>query len=267
MMIFGGQLGSIRAGVIRSVNAIGITGAMMLAGCAPTYDVAPGNSAQTALNEPAEQNVAPSSAGFNTDFVARIVGDTEDVWDALFRSMGMSSYPRPVVVIFSKQAHSACGNVIAAAMPFYCLFDRRIYVDTAFLSELSRRWDATGDFVAGLLIAREVGHHVQNVLGTIRQVDAAMSRREEEQRKQSRVLIELQADCYAGIWVHFVQERNLLEPRDLEEGVRAALAVGDTSTRADIAQRMRWFKRGLETGDPRRCDVPGLPTVTTGERR
>ena len=228
---------------MRSLILAGAAGLLSVAGCVPMHEVVSGTSGRTASANPTKE------------FVARVVGDTEDVWDALFIAMGNPPYPKPTVVIFSGQMQSACGSVSAAAGPFYCLADRKVYLDTAFFSELSRRFDAPGDFAPAYLIVHEIGHHVQNVLGTMQQFEGAVSRIEERQRNQLQVRLELQADCYAGVWAYFVQKRNLLEPRDLEKGLPAAVAVGDTFTHGAAAQRIGWFKQGLATGDPRQCDT------------
>ncbi len=189
------------------------------------------------------------------EFVAHVVGDTEDVWDALFLAMGSPPYPRPVVVVFTAKTQSACGLVSAAVGPFYCLGDDRIYLDTAFLSEFSRRLGPPGDFARAYLIVYQISRHVQNALGTMQPVNATLSGVDDQQRSHLQIRSHLQADCYTGVWVHFVQERNLLEPGDLDEGVPFAQADGDAFARGTAAQRMWWFKRGLAKGDPRQCDT------------
>ena len=203
------------------------------------------------------------------EMVARVLGDTEDVWNALFQAMFNKGYPKPGLVIFEDQVRSACGFASAAVGPFYCPGDGKLYLDTAFFDQLSRRFGAPGDFAQAYVVAHEVGHHVQNVLGTMQQFDRLIQRAGPSERNPLQVRLELQADCYAGVWGHFAQRRNLLEPGDLEEGLRGAAAVGDDQimrrtqgyvvpdafTHGSAQQRMYWFKRGLETGDPRRCDT------------
>jgi predicted metalloprotease len=216
---------------------------LVVAGCAPVHDGPSGISGSTASAYPSKE------------FVARVVGDTEDVWDALFLAMSNSPYPKPKVVLFSGKARSACGLVSAGVGPVYCPVDRKVYLDTAFLGELSRRIGAPSDFAQAYLIVHEISHHVQNALGTMQQLEPAVSGMEERQRDQLKVRFELQADCYTGVWAHFVQKRKLLEPGDLEQGLPAAQAVGDASTHGSAAQRMWWFKKGLATGDPLQCDT------------
>ena len=210
-----------------------------------------------------------ASADPTNDMVARVLGDTEDVWEALFRSLGQKPYVKPTLVIFSGGIRSACGIASAAVGPFYCPGDQKLYLDTAFFAELARKFGAPGDFAQAYVIAHEVGHHVQNQLGTMAQFDGQASRMDERSRNQLAVRLELQADCYAGVWGYFAQKRNLLEAGDLQEGLRAAAAVGDDQimkrtqgyvvpdafTHGSSEQRMRWFQRGLQSGDPRQCDA------------
>ena len=166
---------------------------------------------------------------------------------------------------------SACGFASAAAGPFYCAADRKLYLDTAFFGELARKFGAPGDFAQAYVIAHEVGHHVQNLTGTMAKVDRQMQQTNARGRNALSVSLELQADCYAGIWGHFAQRRNKLEVGDLEEGLRAAAAVGDDAiqkraqgyvvpesfTHGTAEQRLRWFRTGLESGDIRRCSTFG----------
>ena len=199
---------------------------------------------------------------------ARILGDTEDVWGAIFQAAG-TRYVAPKLVLFRSAVQSACGRASAAVGPFYCSADRTLYLDTAFFDELSRRFKAPGDFAQAYVIAHEVGHHVQNLTGTMQQVDAQMQRQGERGRNALSVQLELQADCYAGVWGYFAQRRNLLDVGDLEEGFTAAAAIGDDQiqkrmqgyvvpdsfTHGSAEQRLRWFKTGLASGDMRRCDT------------
>jgi predicted metalloprotease len=162
-----------------------------------------------------------------------------------------------------------CGRASAASGPFYCPADRKLYLDTAFFQELQNRFGAPGDFAQAYVIAHEVGHHVQNLMGTMREFDQAAGRVDERQRNALSVRLELQADCYAGVWGFYAAKRNLLEPGDAEEGLRAASAVGDDAiqkrtqgyvvpdafTHGKAEQRMKWFQTGLRSGDPRTCNT------------
>jgi len=262
-------LGGLVVVVILSL-LFGVNPLEMLGGFGAETQVAPRPEPQSAPPGYGPQTSSPApSADPTKELVARVVGDTEDVWNALFKALGRPGYPAPRLEIFSGQVRSACGLASAAVGPFYCPADRKVYLDTAFFDQLSRRFGAPGDFAQAYVIAHEIGHHVQNALGTMSQFDAQVSRMDERSRKQMQIRLELQADCYAGVWGYFAQKRNLLEPGDLEEGMRAASAVGDDQimkrtqgyvvpdafTHGSAEQRVRWFRRGLQTGDPRQCDT------------
>ena len=256
----GGIIIALIASVLFGVNPLDILGGME----AP----APAPQPRSAPSGPQGSGPAPQ-ANPTKEMVARVVGDTEDVWQSLFKSLGRANYPPPTLVMFSGSVSSACGMASAAVGPFYCPSDKKVYLDTSFFNQLERRFGAPGDFAQAYVVAHEIGHHVQNVLGTMQQFDAQASRMDERRRNQMQVRLELQADCYAGVWGHFAQKRNLLEPGDLEEGLRAAAAVGDDQimkrtqgyvvpdafTHGSADQRTRWFRRGLESGDPRQCDT------------
>jgi predicted metalloprotease len=195
-------------------------------------------------------------------FVAVVVADTEDVWGELFRRMGRK-YREPKVVLYSGQVQSACGVAGSSAGPFYCPGDEKLYLDLEFFRKLSSRYGAPGDFAQAYVIAHEVGHHVQNQLGTLKKVQALQQRTSKEQANQLSVRLELQADYYAGVWAHYAQKRNILDPGDVEEALNAASAVGDDQlqqrsrgyvvpesfTHGTSRQRATWFMRGFEAGD------------------
>ena len=203
-----------------------------------------------------------------SDFVARVLGSTEDVWGALFAQSGQR-YQAPQLTIFSGSVQSACGYASAASGPFYCPRDQRVYLDTSFFDELARMGGA-GDFAAAYVIGHEVGHHVQTLLGTSDQVRSAQQRGNETQANGLQVAMELQADCFAGVWAyHANQTVRVLEPGDVEEGLAAAQAIGDdrlqrnagravtpdSFTHGSSADRQRWLSTGLRTGDPSACDT------------
>jgi predicted metalloprotease len=200
-------------------------------------------------------------------FVRVILKDTEDVWTDVFRKSGRT-YEKPKLVLFSDRVESACGMASAAAGPFYCPADSRVYLDMAFFSELSDRFRAPGDFARAYVVAHEIGHHVQNLLGISDRVSRAEARAgSKAQANEYSVRLELQADCLAGVFGHFDQQ--YLDPGEAEEGLRAAAAIGDDTlqrqaqgyvapeswTHGSSAMRVRWLKRGLETGDPASCDT------------
>jgi predicted metalloprotease len=202
------------------------------------------------------------------EMVAHVLGDTEDVWQSVFKTMG-SRYEPPRLVLFRGVTQSACGRASAAVGPFYCPPAREVYLDTAFFNDLSRRFGAPGDFAQAYVIAHEVGHHVQNQLGIMEQFDAQARASDARTRNALSVRLELQADCFAGVWGHSAARRNLLDPGDVEEGLRAAAAVGDdrlqqqaqgrvvpeSFTHGSAEQRMRWFRVGLDSGDMRKCNT------------
>lgn len=196
-------------------------------------------------------------------FVATVLADTEDVWNALFAQNGRR-YEEPKLVLFSGRVSSACGMASAAAGPFYCPPDHNLYIDLSFYDELRRRFGAPGDFAQAYVIAHEVGHHVQNLLGISEQVDSARRRVSEADYNRLSVRLELQADYLAGVWAHHAQRtKHILETGDLEEALRAASAIGDDKiqkqtqgyvvpdsfTHGRSEQRVRWFRKGFESGD------------------
>ncbi len=205
-----------------------------------------------------------------SQFVNDIVVETENVWTRIF-SESDSHYPPPKLIMFSDSVSSACGYASAAAGPFYCPADRQVYLDTSFFNELSRRFGAPGDFAAAYVIAHEVGHHVQTVTGVAGQVRSAQQRASgEAEANQYQVMMELQADCYAGVWANRAERaRDYLDDGDIEEGLRAAEAIGDDTlqknagrrvtpesfTHGTSAQRQRWFTAGYRTGDVGACDT------------
>ena len=216
-----------------------------------------------------QQQRAPAGDEPLKDFVSVILADTEDTWGELFQRMGRQ-YQRPHLVLFSGAVRSACGFAEAAVGPFYCPGDRKLYIDLSFYRDLRDKLGAPGDFAQAYVIAHEVGHHVQNLLGIAERVQAAQGKRGRTEANALQVRMELQADCLAGVWANNAQRaRNLLESGDIEEGLNAASAIGDdrlqrqaqgrvvpeSFTHGSSAQRVRWFKRGIDSGDPGQCDT------------
>lgn len=205
-----------------------------------------------------------------SQFVNDIVVETENVWTRIF-SENNSTYQPPKLVMFSGSVNSACGYASAASGPFYCPADRQVYLDTTFFDELSRRFGAPGDFAAAYVIAHEVGHHIQTITGVSKQVRSAQQRASGEAEANAyQVKMELQADCYAGVWANRAERtRDYLDDGDIEEGLRAAEAIGDDTlqksagrrvtpesfTHGTSAQRQRWFTAGFRTGDVAACDT------------
>ena len=201
-------------------------------------------------------------------FVAVVLAQTEDAWTEEFRRLGRE-YRKPTLVLFSGEVESACGIADAAVGPFYCSQDEKLYIDLTFFQELRTKFGAPGDFAVAYVVAHEVGHHVQNLLGTMDQVHAAERRMSEEDRNRVSVRLELQADFLAGVWANRVRNRGIVEPGDVEEALGAASSVGDdrlqregqgyvvpdSFTHGSSEQRIRWFRKGLETGDVRQGDT------------
>lgn len=201
-------------------------------------------------------------------FSATVLASTEDVWGDLLRQQGMT-YRKPTLVLFTDQVRSNCGEAGAAVGPFYCPGDEKLYLDLSFFNELQTRFRAPGDFAEAYVIAHEVGHHVQKLMGTMDRVNAARSRISETEANQLSVRLELQADFLAGVWAHYAQQKGLLEQGDIEEALNAASAVGDdrlqkegqgyvvpdSFTHGTSEQRIRWFRKGLESGDIRQGDT------------
>ena len=201
-------------------------------------------------------------------FVKVVLADTEDVWSELFQKAG-NRYQLPVLTLFSGATTSGCGSASAATGPFYCPADNRLYIDLSFYSELKNRFGAPGDFAMAYVVAHEVGHHVQNLLGISEKVQRLRSRLSEEEYNQYSVRLELQADFFAGVWAHYEKGKGLLEGGDIEEALNAANAIGDdrlqkeaqgyavpeSFTHGTSAQRMYWFKKGYETGDINQGDT------------
>lgn len=202
-------------------------------------------------------------------FVSVVLADTEDVWNEQFRRMGLQ-YKEPTLVLFRGQVQSACGTASSAVGPFYCPLDQKVYLDLGFYQELADRFGAPGDFAQAYVLAHEVGHHVQNLLGTSEKVQRMRGRVSEAEYNDLSVRLELQADFLAGVWAHHAQRtKDILERGDIEEGLRAANAIGDDTlqkqaqgyavpdsfTHGTSEQRVRWFRKGLQTGDINQGDT------------
>src|ERR1051325_746853 len=215
------------------------------------------------------QGGAPPADDPQAKFVSVILADTEDTWNQVLPQAGRQ-YQEPKLVLFSDAVQSACGNASAAVGPFYCSQDATVYLDMSFFNDLEQRFGAPGDFARAYVIAHEVGHHVQNLLGISSQVQEQQARSSEEGANALSVRLELQADCLAGVWgAHAKQERDFIESGDVEEALQAASAIGDdrlqqqargyvvpeSFTHGSSEQRVEWFRRGLESGNPGSCDT------------
>lgn len=254
-VMVGGGIGTVLLALV--VMLLGGDPSVVLQGT-PTQPSAPSNSV---ARSPEEEQLA--------DFVSVVLADTEDTWGTLFRQAG-ATYQDPKLVLFSGTVQSACGYAQAAMGPFYCPRDQKVYIDLSFYKDLKYRHGAPGDFAQAYVIAHEVGHHVQNLLGISDQVQRLQQQVSQTEANQLSVRLELQADCFAGVWAnHANRERQILEQGDIEEALNAASAIGDdrlqreakgyvvpdSFTHGSSAQRVRWFKQGLQTGDLQRCNT------------
>ena len=219
------------------------------------------------------QDETVGTTGARTDdpqaqFVSVVLADTEETWRAIFGQRG-EAYAPPILVLFERATQSACGTGTSAMGPFYCPADRKVYLDLSFFRDLATRFGAPGDFAQAYVIAHEVGHHIQTVTGLSERLAQMRARSSETQANALSVRQELQADCFAGVWGHYAAQRNLLEPGDAEEGLRAAAAIGDdrlqqqtqghivpeSFTHGSSEQRAEWLRRGLESGSIDTCDT------------
>jgi len=229
------------------------------------------NQMPTTGSPPSVEQSAGKPAGQDEEsrFVSVVLADTEDTWREIFREGGQT-YREPRLVLFSDAVQSACGFAQAAMSPFYCPLDETVYIDLVFYRDLKERFRAPGDFAQAYVIAHEVGHHVQNQLGIMQKVQEMRSRVDEVRSNDLSVRTELQADCFAGLWAHRADKaRQIIESGDIDEALNAASAIGDdriqkqtrghvvpdSFTHGSSEQRVRWFKRGLETGDFAQCNA------------
>jgi len=201
-------------------------------------------------------------------FVSKILGSTEVVWGKIFQE-SKTQYRPPTLVLYDGQVRSACGMAQSAVGPFYCAGDEKLYLDVAFFRDLQTRFRAPGDFAQAYVIAHEVGHHVQKLTGTLQQLETGRGRVSQAESNQTSVRMELQADCYAGVWGHYAGTMNQLDSGDIAEALNAATAIGDdrlqkqtqgrvvpeSFTHGSSEQRVRWFKRGMDSGRPKDCDT------------
>ncbi|MCC6348211.1 MAG: zinc metallopeptidase [Candidatus Eisenbacteria bacterium] len=249
--------------------------AFLLLGGDPRQLLQLAGQSQVTTGAPASPGAPANAPDEGREFVAVVLKDTEDVWGDLFRQAGRT-YEPPTLVLFRDQVESGCGVAGSSTGPFYCPADRRVYVDLAFYDELRDRFGAPGDFAQAYVVAHEVGHHVQNLLGISERVAGARGRVSQEEFNRLSVRLELQADFFAGVWAHHAERaKQILEAGDLEEALNAASAIGDdrlqrqatgtvtpdSFTHGTSAQRARWFRKGFETGDLSQGDTFSAATL------
>jgi uncharacterized protein len=253
-----GTIGGGGVGMLLIVLAVScLTGTNPLALLQMAEQAAPQQTQQVPTGAPTNDPAA--------EFVSVVLGDTEETWNRIFQSAGRQ-YQEPVLVLFEGQVQSACGGASAASGPFYCPADQKVYLDLSFFRELDQRFGAPGDFAAAYVIAHEVGHHVQTLLGVSRSVREQQQGQGRAGANQLSVAMELQADCFAGVWGHHANRKQLLDQGDVEEGLKAAAAIGDdrltkgrvspeSFTHGTSEQRARWLRQGLSSGDINSCDM------------
>ena len=234
-----------------------------------TQSPSPGGQSTQNNQTGGQQQTTDVTGDAGKKFVALVLGSTDRVWTDKFQQMGRQ-YQKPTLVLFNGFVQSACGMAQSAMGPFYCPGDRKVYIDLSFYQDMKNKLGAPGDFAQAYVVAHEVGHHVQNLLGIADQVQQQRSQASEAQANALSVRMELQADCYAGVWAKTADDtKHILDPGDLEEGLNAAAAIGDdrlqrrsqgyvvpeSFTHGTSEQRVRWFKQGMQTGDPNSCDT------------
>ncbi len=255
--MLGGGIGTVI--IVLIALFFGVDPSILLRSGGPPTQVAPDQAQRR--TSPEEDRLA--------EFVSVVLADTEDAWQGIFKQMG-KTYREPKLVLFSGAVQSACGFAESAVGPFYCPGDQKVYIDLRFYSDLKNRFRAPGDFAQAYVIAHEVGHHVQTLLGVTEKVNAMKSRTSQANANRLSVMLELQADCLAGVWAnHAHKARNIIEQGDIEEALNAASSIGDdrlqkqsrgyvspdSFTHGTSAQRVQWFRRGIETGNIAQCNT------------
>lgn len=259
----GGSRGGI-GGVIGIIVVLGIIWA--LTGQNPLDMLTDGSNTQT--SSASSRQIPTEGQDELVDFVGVVVKETENLWTQVFANSG-ETYPKPPVVLFTGQTNSGCGVADARTGPFYCPVDSKVYIDLSFYDELHRKFGAPGDFAQAYVLAHEIGHHVQNLTGVLPEFNRRRQSMSQEQANAYSVRVELQADCYAGVWANYAGQQNLLESGDIAEALNAAEQIGDdtlqkrmqgfavpkTFNHGTSAQRQNWFERGYKSGNPNDCDT------------
>ena len=258
----------VKVGGLSGLGLVAVVVISMFFGVDPTVLLESVSEQQTS-SVSGPQSSQPAKNDDMRQFVAVVLGETEDVWHEAFRNSG-KTYEPPKLVLFSGAVESACGMAGSAVGPFYCPADQKVYLDLSFFEDLKKRFGVSGDFAEAYVIAHEVGHHVQTLLGVTQKVTALQSQLSPSEKNKLSVMVELQADCLAGVWAQQTEKnRKILETGDIEEGLNAASAIGDDRiqkrsqgyvvpdafTHGSSAQRVRWFKTGLEKGTFQSCNT------------
>ncbi|WP_312797821.1 neutral zinc metallopeptidase [Tianweitania sp.] len=275
----GGRMGGpMRIPVRGAGGGLGITGIIILLIAAWIFGINPlellsgGGSLGGGGGQTQSRTVDTKASDEMTQFVSTVLAETEDTWNGIFQAEGQT-YKEPRMVLFSRQVQSACGTASSASGPFYCPNDQRVYLDTTFFQQLDQQFGASGDFAQAYVIAHEVGHHVQNLTGILPRFNQMRQSMSPEEANRMSVRVELQADCFAGVWAHYTDQKGLLEKGDVEEALNAATQIGDDTLQkrsqgyvvpdsfnhGTSAQRRSWFQRGVQNGRLSDCDTFNNP--------
>lgn len=264
--------GGLRVGGGKSILFLIIAGAVIWFLGGNPLSVLTGGGGGLLPTQTSQSRISPERQDEMKQFVATILAETEDVWSGIMQSQG-KTYPKPTLVLFSGAVQSACGSASSAMGPFYCPGDQKVYIDLDFYDELANRFGAAGDFAQAYVLAHEIGHHVQNIVGVLPQFNKLRQSLSEAEANAMSVKVELQADCFAGIWGHYTAQKGLLEQGDMEEALNAAQQIGDDTLQrrsqgyvvpesfnhGTSEQRMTWFSRGFQSGRLDSCDTFNNP--------
>ncbi|SMQ70242.1 hypothetical protein SAMN06295905_1845 [Devosia lucknowensis] len=263
----GGGGGS-RGGISSLIGIVVVLGIIWFATGINPIDILSGSSSSAPASNVSSRELPAEGEDQLADFVAVVVKETEDLWSEQFAAIG-EDYPEPNVVLFTDAVNTACGAADASVGPFYCPGDQKVYIDLSFYDQLHQQFGAPGDFAQAYVLAHEVGHHVQNLTGVLSEFNQRRQSMSQEEANAYSVRVELQADCYAGVWANYAGQQNLLDNGDIEEALNAANQIGDdtlqkrmqgfavpkTFNHGTSAQRQSWFERGYRSGDPGDCDT------------
>jgi Predicted metalloprotease len=260
--------GGSRGGISGVIGIVVVLGIIWLATGQNPLDLLTGGSSMGPSSSATSRQLPAQGQDELADFVAVVVKETEDLWSEQFAAVG-EDYPEPNVVLFTDRVNTACGLADSSVGPFYCPGDSKVYIDLSFYDQLHRQFGAPGDFAQAYVLAHEVGHHIQNLTGVLPEFNQRRQAMSQEEANAYSVRVELQADCYAGVWANYAGQQNLLEQGDIEEALNAANQIGDdtlqkrmqgfavpkTFNHGTSAQRKDWFERGYQSGNPGDCDT------------
>lgn len=256
-----------RGGIGSLIGIVAVLGIIWLVTGQNPIDMLTGSGSSSSTSASSQAPASAEQAELRS-FVGVVVKETEDLWTEVFAAQNQD-YPEPVVVLFTGQVNTACGAADSRTGPFYCPGDQKVYIDLSFYDQLREQFGAPGDFAQAYVLAHEVGHHIQNITGVLPEFNSRRASMSQEEANAYSVRVELQADCYAGVWANYAGQENLLEQGDIEEALNAANQIGDDTLQKQMqgfavpktfnhgtsAQRKEWFERGFTTGNPGACDT------------